>query len=173
MTCPEAIQAYLDAANLEGEGDSMVQANNAIVVDYIGRLADGTIFDTSVASVAQNCGVYNPNRDYTAGLAFVAGAGQMIPGFDEAVIGMKVNQTKTVTLSPEKAYGQPIADRIMTFPKTDFANTEGFTQGARIYAADGSSALITNMTDEEVTLDFNSELAGKELTFDITIKSIN
>jgi len=173
MSCPEAIQATLDTANLEGEGDATIQANDVITVDYIGRLTDGTVFDTSVESVAQACGIYNPSRDYTAGLSFTVGAGQMISGFDEAVVGMKLNQTKTVVLSPEKAYGQPITDRIMTFPKSDFANTEGFTEGARVYGADGSSALITKITDKEVTLDFNHELAGKELTFDITIKAIN
>lgn len=104
MTCPEAIQAYLDAANLEGEGETTVQANDAIIVDYIGRLADGTVFDTSVENVAINCGTYVAQRNYNEGLQFVAGTGQMIPGFDAAVVGMKVGQTKTVTLAPEEAY---------------------------------------------------------------------
>ena len=78
MSCPEAIQAYLTAANLIGEGDATVQANDAIVVDYIGRLPDGTVFDTSVESVAKACGTYTPGRNYYEGLSFVAGAGQMI-----------------------------------------------------------------------------------------------
>jgi FKBP-type peptidyl-prolyl cis-trans isomerase len=104
MTCPEAIETYLKSANLEGEGDVTVKANDTIVVDYIGRLADGTVFDTSVESVAQACGTYTPGRNYTEGLSFIAGTGQMIAGFDAAVIGMKVNQTKTANIAAADAY---------------------------------------------------------------------
>jgi FKBP-type peptidyl-prolyl cis-trans isomerase 2 len=61
----------------------------------------------------------------------------------------------------------------MTVSKADFGDTAAFTEGQRIYTPDGNSAIITSITDQDITLDFNSELAGKELIFDITIKSIN
>ena len=65
MTCPEAIQAYLANVNLEGQGDATVQVNDFVVVDYIGRFADGTVFDTSIENIAKSCGVYTQGRDYS------------------------------------------------------------------------------------------------------------
>jgi FKBP-type peptidyl-prolyl cis-trans isomerase 2 len=172
MTCPEAIQDYLNNANLEGEGDITIQANDSIVVDYIGRLEDGSVFDTSVETVAKACGSYNVARDYNEGLAFTAGAGQMIPGFDAAVIGMKINQTKTATLSPAEAYGEYDATKINSY-STEGVDISGLQVGMQIYAPNGSIGTITEITDKEITLNSNHELAGKSLIFDITIKSIN
>jgi hypothetical protein len=104
MTCPEAIQNYLSTADLQGAGETTIQATDAVVVDYIGRLEDGSVFDTSIESVAKACGTYSEGRNYNEGLTFTAGAGQMIPGFDAAVIGMKVGQTKTVNIPAAQAY---------------------------------------------------------------------
>ncbi|GHV25862.1 hypothetical protein FACS1894176_05420 [Bacteroidia bacterium] len=86
---------------------------------------------------------------------------------------MKLNQTKTVTVPAAEAYGERIEEYVQTYPTADFGNLEGFVEGQRIYAPDGSSALISKITDKEITLDLNHELAGKDLIFDITIKSIN
>ncbi|MDR0650773.1 MAG: FKBP-type peptidyl-prolyl cis-trans isomerase [Candidatus Peribacteria bacterium] len=171
MTCPEAVQSYLSAANLEGIGESTVQSNDAIVVDYIGRLADGTVFDTSIESVAKACGIYTEGRDYNEGLPFTAGAGQMIPGFDAAVIGMKVGQTKTVDVPVAEAYGEYNPQFVISF-STEGIDVSGFTEGVQIMTQDGP-ATITKLTDKEITLDYNSALAGKDLIFDVTIKSIN
>jgi FKBP-type peptidyl-prolyl cis-trans isomerase 2 len=172
MTCPEAIEAYLSTANLEGEGTESVQANDSIVVDYIGRLADGTVFDTSVESVAKACGTHNTERNYNQGLEFIAGTGQMIPGFDAAVIGMKLNQTKTVNIPTAEAYGEYNSELVFTVP-TDGLDTSGLTEGMQIMTPDGMPATITKITNQEITLDYNSQLAGKDLIFDITLKAIN
>jgi FKBP-type peptidyl-prolyl cis-trans isomerase 2 len=172
MTCPEAIQTYLNNANLEGEGDATVQANDLIIVDYIGRLADGTVFDTSIESVATNCGTYTSGRNYNEGLKFTAGVEQMIPGFDAAVLGMKINQTKTVNIPVAEAYGEYRADRVINIP-TDGMDISGLSEGVQIMTPDGVPATISKITDKEITLDYNSPLAGKDLIFDITLKSIN
>jgi peptidylprolyl isomerase len=65
MTCVQAVKDYLAAADMKGNGTAVKQGD-AVVVDYIGRLDDGSVFDTSVESVAQACGKYSPQRDYTA-----------------------------------------------------------------------------------------------------------
>jgi FKBP-type peptidyl-prolyl cis-trans isomerase 2 len=173
MTCPEAIQDYLNTANLEGEGEVTIQANDAIVVDYIGRLSDGTVFDTSVESVAKACGKYSEGRDYNGGLSFTVGAGQMIPGFDAAVVGMKVGQTKTANLTPAEAYGEYQEDLLQSYPTADIPNADQFTEGMQLMIGYGATATVVKVTDKEITLDLNHELAGKDLIFDITIKSIN
>lgn len=91
----------------------VVQTGNTIAVDYIGTLSDGTIFDTSIASVAKTTPKYLSGRNYEP-LTFTVGAGQMIPGFDKAVVGMKLNETKDITILPEDAYGLPKPDYLIT-----------------------------------------------------------
>ena len=102
--CEKNIQKYLEWSDKEWQWEAVKEWDN-IVVDYIGRLEDGTVFDTSIKSIAEACGVYNEGRDYTEGLSFQALAGQMVKWFDEWVIWMKVWQTKTVQfLSAESKY---------------------------------------------------------------------
>lgn len=173
MNCPEAIQTYLDNAKKAELGTTAIQENDAIVVEYIGRLADGTVFDTSIESVAKACGTYNSQRDYTEGLPFTVGAGQMIKGFDTGVLGMKLNETKTIDIPVEQAYGARDETRVMTYPLSEVPNAAELSEGMQLPTIYGTMATITKITDKEITLDTNHQLAGKDLIFDITIRAIN
>ncbi len=84
--------------------DRIVKEGDTVAVDYLGKLEDGTVFDTSIKSEAEKTPKFNPNRDYSP-LLFTVGAGQMIKGFDKGVLGMKVGEKKTLRLPPEEAYG--------------------------------------------------------------------
>ena len=172
MEIQKAVQEYLDGADKNGNWDEVKVWDN-IVVDYIWRLEDGTVFDTSVESVAKACGKYNEARNYDEWLSFQVWAGQMIKWFDEWVIWMKIWQTKTVQFWPEKWYGQRREDYVMTYSAEEVWDLSKFTQGQRVYLWIWAAALITEVTDKSITLDLNHELAGKNLIFDITIKSIN
>ncbi len=86
-----------------------------ISVDYVGRIEGGKIFDTSIESVAKQNDVYNQGRKYQP-LNFIVGKGQVIKGFDEGVIGMKVGDTKTITIPSEKGYGPIDPSKISTYP---------------------------------------------------------
>jgi FKBP-type peptidyl-prolyl cis-trans isomerase 2 len=77
---------------------------DTISVHYLGKFPGGKVFDTSMRTEAEKAGLYSPARDYKP-LQVVLGMHQVIPGFEEALIGMKVNETKEVTIPPEKAYG--------------------------------------------------------------------
>lgn len=81
------------------------QKGDTISVHYVGKFPGGKVFDTSMKSEAEKAGLFNPARDYKP-LQFVLGAHQVISGFEDALMGMKVNETKEVTLPPEKAYGR-------------------------------------------------------------------
>ena len=87
-------------------------------VHYIGKFQGGKIFDTSMSKVAQNVGMFNPSRDYKP-LQVKVGAGQVMLGLEEALMGMKVNEEKTITIPPEKAYGKtgkhPLAGKTLVF----------------------------------------------------------
>ena len=139
---------------------TQAENGNVVKVDYIGKLADGTVFDTSKGKQT---------------LEFTVGAGQMIPGFDKAVVGMRVGDTKTVTIPADEAYGQPDPNLIQEVPKSQL---EGIVPkvGMKLQAYDNANNLqtftITAVSDTTVTVDGNNELAGKNLTFEITMRSI-
>lgn len=95
----------------KGEGNSeadTVENGDAIGVHYTGTLEDGEVFDSS--------------RERNQTLQFEVGAGQMIPGFDSWVVGMKKDESKTLTLAPEDAYGAHDPERTQTIPKADLAS---------------------------------------------------
>ncbi len=172
MNAEQAIKTYLDQANTAIQEDQIVKKGDAIFVDYIGRLNESEVFDTSVESVAQAAGVFNPQRNYAEGLPFTVGAGQMIAGFDEAVVGMKVGETKTITLPPEKAYGERKEEMIFRVPLEEAGDTSSAQVGMKVMLGGMYPATITELTEKEIVFDANPELAGKTLIFDITIKSI-
>ncbi|MCK4732484.1 MAG: peptidylprolyl isomerase [Methanophagales archaeon] len=150
----------------------VVKAGDYVQVDYVGKLKDGTVFDTSIEKIAKDSGKYNPNRAYQP-LGFKVGAGQMIPGFDKGVVGMAVAEKKTLTIPPEDAYGHPREDMLITQPIEDVTKA-GITPevGLSVRTNQGMSGTIIKVTDTEVVVDFNHELAGKTLVFDVTLVSI-
>ncbi len=106
----------------EGGSSDVVEVGQTIKVNYIGKLLDGRVFDTSLLSVANDDAAYPKTLSFTkrsnssyAPLSFEVGSGKMISGFDEAVVGMKVGESKTVTLSPDKAYGDMDPAKLFTF----------------------------------------------------------
>lgn len=99
---------------------SAVSAQNGdtVSVHYVGKFPGGKVFDTSMKAEAEKAGLFSPARDYKP-LQVVLGHHQVIAGFEEAIVGMKVNETKEVTLPPEKAYGKvgrhPMAGKTLQF----------------------------------------------------------
>ena len=172
VECKVAIQAHLDAADMKGRGEKTITKGNNIVVDYVGRLSDEEVFDTSVESVAKACEKYQAGRDYTGGLAFQVGAGQMIPGFDQGVEGMKLGQTKTIVIPAKEAYGERSKDKLVPIEKSKVPEADKYTVGTQVQTDYGQVFKVYEITDTQIIFDANHELAGKDLTFDITIKEI-
>ena len=170
--CEKAVQKYLDWSDKEWQWEE-IKAWDNIVVDYIWRLEDGTVFDTSIKSIAEACGKYSEGRDYTQWLSFEAQWGQMVKWFDNWVIWMKVWQTKTVQFWPEEWYGNYDKSLVVTYPASEVGDLSQFKEWDTVYLWMWMPAKIDKITDKDVTFDFNHELAGKDLIFDITIKSIN
>ena len=135
-----------------------VKIGDNVSVDYTGRLTDGTIFDSSIGREP---------------LGFVVGAGQMIKGFDDGVLGMKVGEKKVVTIPPEAAYGLIDSDKIITVNKNSFSQFDEMQVGLMVSAGNGMTGTIITKNDTNATIDFNHKLAGKTLIFEITLISIN
>lgn len=139
-----------------------VENGNFVSVDYTGTLEDGEVFDSS---------------EGRSPLQFQVGSGDLIEGFDRAVLGMAVDQEKQFTLSPEQAYGHRDEDMVRQVPRSmlegDGAPEPG--QMVMVQTADGESmpVVITEVTPEYIALDANHPLAGKALTFKIKMLSIS
>lgn len=132
-----------------------------VQVHYTGKLNDGSIFDSSTGREP---------------LAFTVGAGQMIPGFDKAVHGMKVGDKQTVTIPFMEAYGDRREEMVIHVPIEQVPPDMKPTVGDRLAVnqPDGQQipVTVTSVTDEHVTLDANHDLAGKDLIFDIELVQI-
>ncbi len=101
--------------NIDQKAVKTVKNGDNISVDYVGRIEGGKIFDTSIESVSKQNDIYNKGRNYQP-LNFTVGKGQVIKGFDEGVLGMKVGDTKTLTIPPEEGYGPIDQSKISIFP---------------------------------------------------------
>jgi FKBP-type peptidyl-prolyl cis-trans isomerase 2 len=110
-------------------------------------------------------------------LTYVQGQGQIIPGLESGVMGLKPGDTKTVEVSPENAYGDILEEGFVEVPKTAFPEDFTFVNGqiVEMQSADGIPvpAIIWEELEETVKLNFNHPLAGKTLTFDVEIISVN
>lgn len=152
--------------------EKTVEKWNTVTVDYVGKLQDGTVFDTSIESIAKESGKYSSGRNYNEWLTFVAGAGQMIAGFDQGVIGMKVGEKKTVTIEPKDAYGERDDKKLITVPKKDIPDADQYQVGMQVMSQYGQTFKVYEVKKDEIVFDANHELAGKTLIFDITVKNV-
>jgi len=137
---------------------SQAKKGDSIKVHYTGKLDDGTVFDSSVGREP---------------LDFTVGAGQLIAGFDEAVVGMAVGEKKSVRIEAEQAYGPHQPEMTLQAPRTELPADIQPELGMQLEASQegGHSMVVTvvEVTDESVTFDANHPLAGKALTFDIEV----
>ncbi len=94
------------------------QRGDTVAVHYVGKYVGGKVFDTSIESEARKAGLYTPAKDYKP-LQVRLGGGQVIVGFEEALLGMGINEEKEVTIPPEKGYGKsgrhPMAGKTLVF----------------------------------------------------------
>ncbi len=159
----------LMAEDITKDTSRKIENGDTISVNYVGKLEDGTIFDTSVKEVAVEAGIYNQMRNYEP-LTFTVGEGQMIKGFDEGVVGMQVGEEKTLTVSPEEAYGEYREEFVRDIPNdaVDFDPEVGM----RLATDSGLTGTITNVNENNFVVDFNHELAGKTLIFSVKVVSV-
>jgi peptidylprolyl isomerase len=138
-----------------------VKKGDKVNVHYHGKLTDGTTFDSSEGREP---------------LQFTAGSGQVIKGFDDAVIDMKTGDKKTVTIPVENAYGERNDDMVMEYPISDFPADMTPTVGMELQMGDNEGnvfqVIVIGVDDNLVVLDANHPLAGQDLIFDIELVSI-
>lgn len=141
----------------------MAQAENGntVKVHYTGRFEDGTVFDSS---------------SNTGPMQFVIGEARLIPGFEKAVVGMSPGESKSVSLSPEEAYGPHHEQMVQVIDRNQVPPNLTPEVGQQLEGRrpDGQTTIfmVTDVSDSSVTLDANHPLAGKVLIFDIELVEI-
>ncbi len=138
-----------------------VKKGDTVRVEYIGTLEDGTVFDKTAGSVP---------------LEFIVGEGKLIPGFDDAVLGMRVGEKKNVKIPSDRAYGPRIEDLEVALERANLPGDVKLDIGRKVKVGAGEEAktdfTITEVSDKSVTLDANHPLAGQDLTFEIELVDI-
>ncbi len=132
-----------------------------VAVHYRGTLDDGEEFDSS---------------DDREPLEFVVGSGEMIPGFEKAVVGMEPGQEKTVTLEPQDAYGRYEDELVIEGPRTSFPDGDlhvGQSFTVHLQGGEEAEGRVVRVEGDTVALDFNHPLAGKRLTFRLHVVSVS
>lgn len=152
-----------------------IATGDSVVVEYTGRLADGSVFDTSRESVAEEAGLkeQQASRDFEP-LSIELGTGRIIDGFEEALVGMEEGEETTVEIPPEKAYGERQADRVAEYDPETFTEMLGEqpTEGMRVETEDSGRGLVDHVGSEVVRVDYNHALAGEPLEFDIEVLDV-
>ena len=138
-----------------------VRSGDTVKVHYTGRLKDDTVFDSSQGRPP---------------LEFTVGGGQVIPGFDTGVLGMKEGDSKSIEIEAADAYGEHRGDLVFEVERSGIPENIELEEGIQLEMSqkDGNRIIVkvTGMTDEKVTLDANHPLAGKPLFFDIELVEI-
>lgn len=142
-------------------GASGAAVGDSVQVHYTGSLDDGTVFDSS---------------EDRGPLSFVIGDGTMISGFDAAVRGMEVGETKTFTIPAAEAYGDYREDLVVILARDELE--EDLEVGERVSLQNVTSGetidfTVVEISDTEVTLDANHPLVGQDLTFEIELVAID
>ncbi len=138
------------------------KANDKVKIHYKGTLSSGEVFDSSEGREP---------------LEFTLGSGQVIPGFDKGVTGMKVEESKTINIPSAEAYGEQKEELIQQVPKAQLPPEIKPEVGLQLMSQSPNGQeiplVITEVQEDSITVDANHPLAGKDLTFELTLVSIN
>jgi len=148
-----------------------VEQGDVIKINYVGSSEETGVFDTSLEEQAKEAGTFNPNRNYEP-LEFTVGEWMMIPWMETGVVGMKINESKTLTIAPENAYGEWTEDRVQEIPLSNFEEAGIKPTEGEMFNFWIAQWKVLEIGEENVKLDFNNPLAGKTLTFEVTVTDI-
>ncbi len=148
----------------------VLEKGDFVRINYTGKIKEsGKVFDTTLEEVAKEHGIYEEKISFKA-VPIVIGAGHVIKGLDEALVGAEVGERKVVVIPPEKGYGLRDPKLIKVIPLKDFKK-----QGLKPYPGmrvetEGKVGKVQSVSGGRVRVDFNYELAGKVLEYEVTVE---
>jgi len=141
-----------------------IEKGNKVKIEYEGSLDNGKVFDSS--------------EKHGQPLEFFIGEGKVIPGFENAVIGMEKGQEKTVKIESKNAYGEKRPELMKKIPKTQLPKEAqdkvqpGMVLGMQTPQGQQASVMVVDVGEDDITLDLNHPLAGQNLTFKIKVVGV-
>jgi FKBP-type peptidyl-prolyl cis-trans isomerase 2 len=153
-----------------------ITSGDTVTVEYVGRDESGTVVDTSRRSVAEESGLAEeqPERTYEP-LTVEIGAEEVIEGLEEGLVGLEAGETATITIPPEKGYGEWSEEKVREYDADEFDEMVGSQspeEGQYIETQRGGFAEISHMGDDVVRVDFNHALAGQTLEFEVEVVEV-
>ncbi len=149
-----------------------------VTIEYTGRLPDRSLFDTSDRELAEESGLAeeHPDREF-APLTIAIGNSDVITGLQEALRGMEEGESTNVEIPPEKGYGEHKESRVAEYDRESFEEMIGdreLEMGFEVEVKEtGLPGRVTEISEGAVTVDFNHELAGEPLEFEIEVVDVN
>lgn len=154
----------------------VIETGDRVEFEYVGRLPDGTVFDTSREGVAEESGLaaQQPDREYEP-LTVDVGGGRVIEGLEDGLLGLEEGDEKSLRVPPEMAYGESSDDRVEEFDATEFAGMlkgQEPEAGMQVQTQEGSFGEVVHAGPDVVRVDFNHPLADETLKFEVEILDV-
>ncbi len=145
-----------------------VKRGDFIRLSYTGRLENGDVFDTTDVEVAKENGIFAEGVNYAA-ITIIAGENMVVKGLDDDLIGKQSGYEGTVTVPPDKAFGERVPELVEVVPTRRFEKRP--VPGMRV-SLDNRTGTVESVVGGRVRVDFNSPYAGKTITYDYTIEKV-
>ena len=146
-----------------------VKEGDFIRLEYTGKVQEtGNVFDTTDENVAEEAGIKLDNKSYGA-IPIIVGGGHVLKGLDEALIGMEEGEEKTVEITPEEGFGLRDPKLLQLIPMGEFKKQGMKPEVGMAITSDGVTGIIRSVSGGRVRVDFNHELAGKNLKYNIRV----
>ena len=151
-----------------------VKNGSKIEVDYEGKVKDGQMFDTSKEDIARENNIYQKQKEYSP-MKVIVGETPLIKGFTDALIGMRENEEKEITIEPKEGYGDKNPQFLVNVPKENFKGLSPKKEQLVVMEIKGQQrpARVKEIKEDKIKLDFNHPLAGRTLVFKLKIVKIN
>lgn len=168
---PTATDTPTPSVEKTAPSNDTAETGDLVKIYYAGNSDEAWLFDTNIEQVAKDGGLYNEQRPYEP-LEFVIGAGMMIPWMEAGVLWMKTWESKSITIAPAEAYGEYRDELVQDLPKENFATAWIDPVVGETYNFGIAQWKVLEIAEETIKLDFNHQLAGQTLTFDVTIEEL-
>jgi FKBP-type peptidyl-prolyl cis-trans isomerase SlyD len=145
-----------------------IKEGDFIRLSYIGKVGDN-VFDTTHEDEAKTAGIHSPNAIYGP-VTICVGQKHVIVGLDEELVGKKFGAEATVTIPPEKAFGERDPKRVQSFPKNQFK--EKPVPGMAVKLGEQGEGTVVDVIGSKVIVDFNAPLAGATLTYSYKVEEM-
>jgi len=141
-----------------------------LLIDYVAKVAEtGEIFDTTIEEVSKKEGIYQEGVIYEPKLV-ILGEGLVLKALDEEIQKLEVGQTATITIPPEKAFGNRDPEKVKMYPLRRFTAQGVLPKVGMRIEVNGKMATVRAISGGRVQLDFNPPLAGKTLIYEVTVR---